>query len=63
MDVEDGGCGCWERGFTREEWVYKGPGKGSYSRVGSLQLVGQGKGDFETLGLLLTFFFCLTDFG
>lgn len=47
MDVEDGGCGCWERGFTREEWVYKGPGKGSYSRVGSLQLVGQGKGDFE----------------
>ena len=61
--MEDGGCGCWERGFTREEWVYKGPGKGSYSRVGSLQLVGQGKGDFETLGLLLTFFFCLTDFG
>eukprot|EP00435_Cladocopium_sp_Y103_P051334 s898_g15.t3 len=53
MDVEDGGCGCWERGSTREEWVYKGPGKGSYSRVGSLQLVGHGKGDFETLGWVL----------
>lgn len=49
-------CGCLEPTLeTREQWVYKGPGKGSYLRVGSLQLVGQGQGDFEQLGLAGSF--------
>eukprot|EP00438_Fugacium_kawagutii_P034527 Skav213817 [mRNA] locus=scaffold1987:522772:522981:- [translate_table: standard] len=49
-------CGCLEPTWeTREQWVYKGPGRGSYLRVGSLQLVGQGQGDFEQLGLAGTF--------
>ena len=50
-DVEaDGGCCLETTGQTTERWVYKGPGLGSYSKVGSLQLVGYGKGSFEILG-------------
>ena len=50
-DVEaHGGCCLESMGQTTERWVYKGPGLGSYSKVGSLQLVGYGKGSFEILG-------------
>lgn len=60
-DVEaHGGCCLESMGQTTERWVYKGPGLGSYSKVGSLQLVGYGKGSFEILGFegsLEKFFF------
>ena len=60
-DVEaDAGCCLETTQQTTERWVYKGPGLGSYSKVGSLQLVGSGKGSFEILGFrgsLEKFFF------
>lgn len=46
-----GGCGavCFEPDGvkTEERWVYKGAGMGSYAQVGSMEMVGMGKGDFE----------------
>ena len=46
-----GGCGavCFEPDDiqTKERWVYKGAGQGSYAQVGNMEMVGAGRGDFE----------------